>query len=118
VQDVERYVDAEQLLGRVLDSAVIVPRLQSLYEWSAQDLDQPRLLELVRDGKPIYAWPVEQQQVWRVPNPAILGPPDRTHHMRSLTSRAADRPHRPRWAARRPDAGHAASPGGPTPPQR
>ena len=29
----------------------IVPRLQSLYEWSAEELDEPRLLGLVRDGK-------------------------------------------------------------------
>ena len=34
-------------------------------EWSAQDLDEPRLLELVRDGNPIYAWPFERRGVWR-----------------------------------------------------
>jgi hypothetical protein len=44
---------------------VIVPRLQRLYEWSAEDLDEPRLLELIRDGSPIYAWPFEQRHVWR-----------------------------------------------------
>ena len=54
---VERYVADEQRLGRMLDYAVIVPRLQRLYEWSAQDLGEPRLLELVRDGRPIYACP-------------------------------------------------------------
>ena len=47
---------------------MIVPRLQRLYEWSAQELDEPRLLELVRDGNPIYAWPFEQRHVWRAPN--------------------------------------------------
>ena len=66
--DVERYIADEQRLGRMLDYAVIVPRLQRLYEWSAQDLGEPRLLELVRDGNPIYAWPFEQRQVWRTPN--------------------------------------------------
>jgi hypothetical protein len=49
----------------MLDYAVIVPRLQRLYEWSAEDLVEPRLLELVRDGNPIYAWPFEQRHVWR-----------------------------------------------------
>jgi hypothetical protein len=44
---------------------VIVPRLQRLYEWSAEELSEPRLLELVRDGNPIYAWPFEQRHVWR-----------------------------------------------------
>jgi hypothetical protein len=63
--DVERYIADEQRLGRMLDYAVIVPRLQRLYEWSAAELDEPRLLELVRDGNPIYAWPFEQRHVWR-----------------------------------------------------
>jgi hypothetical protein len=63
--DVERYIADEQRLGRMLDYAVIVPRLQSLYEWSAGELDEPHLLELVRDGNPIYAWPFEQRHVWR-----------------------------------------------------
>ena len=66
--DVERYVAAEQRLGRLLDYAVIVPRLQRLYEWSAAELDEPRLLELVRDGSPIYAWPFEQRHVWASPS--------------------------------------------------
>jgi hypothetical protein len=63
--DVESYIADEQRLGRLLDYAVIVPRLQRLYEWSARDLDEPRLLELVRDGSPIYAWPYEERHVWR-----------------------------------------------------
>ena len=66
--DVERYIADEQRLGRVLDYAVIVPRLQSLYVWSARELDEPRLRGLVRDGNPIYAWPFEQRHVWRTPN--------------------------------------------------
>jgi hypothetical protein len=65
--EVERYIAAEHRLGRMLDYAVIVPRLQQLYEWSAQDLREPHLLELVRDGNPIYAWPYEQRHVWRRP---------------------------------------------------
>jgi hypothetical protein len=66
-RDVERYVADEQRLGRILDYAVIVPRLQRLYEWSAEELDEARLLQLVRDGNPIYAWPFEQRHVWRPP---------------------------------------------------
>jgi hypothetical protein len=62
---VDRYVADEQRLGRMLDYAVIVPRLQRLYEWSAAELGEPRLLELVRDGNPVYAWPFEQRHVWR-----------------------------------------------------
>jgi len=65
--DVEGYIADEQRLGRMLDYAVIVPRLQRLYEWSAEDLDEPRLQELVCDGNPIYAWPFEQRHVWRTP---------------------------------------------------
>jgi hypothetical protein len=66
--DVEGYIADEQRLGRMLDYAVIAPRLQCLYEWSAEELGEPRLLELVRDGNPIYAWPFEQRHVWRTPN--------------------------------------------------
>lgn len=66
--DVERYVAEEHRLGRMLDYAVIMPRLQSLYEWSADELAEPRLLQLVRDGIPIYAWPLERRHVWRSPS--------------------------------------------------
>src|SRR3954453_16058554 len=71
--DVERYIADEQRLGRMLDYAVIVPRLQRLYEWSADELAEPRVLELVRDGSPIYAWPFEQRDVWRQPNMPLAG---------------------------------------------
>jgi hypothetical protein len=63
----ERYLGDEQALGQLLDYAVIVPRLQRLYARSARELDEPRLLELVRDGNPIYAWPFEQRHVSRTP---------------------------------------------------
>jgi hypothetical protein len=66
-RDVERYIADEQRLGRMLDYAVIVPRLQRLYEWSAGEVAQPLLLELVRDGNPVYAWPFEERHVWRSP---------------------------------------------------
>jgi hypothetical protein len=66
--DVERYVADEQRLGRLLDYAVIVPRLRRLYEWSAAELGEPRLCELVRDGSPTYAWPFEDRHVWRSPH--------------------------------------------------
>jgi hypothetical protein len=63
--DVERYIADEQRLGRLLDYAVIGTRLQPLYEWSADELAEPRVRDLVRDGNPIYAWPYEQRHVWR-----------------------------------------------------
>jgi hypothetical protein len=70
-QDVQRYIAAEHRLGRMLDYAVIVPRLQRLYEWSAEELGQPRLLELIREGSPIYAWPFEERRVWCAPEMPI-----------------------------------------------
>lgn len=71
--DVQRYIAAEHRLGRLLDYAVIVPRLQALYEWSAEELGEPRLLEFVRDGTPIYAWPVEERDVWRSAGMPLAG---------------------------------------------
>ncbi len=67
-QDVRRYIAVEHRLGRMLDYAVIVPRLQRVYEWSAQELGEPRLLEMVRDGYPVYAWPYDERHVWRSAN--------------------------------------------------
>ena len=64
-RDVEWYIADEQRLGRLLDYAVIAPRLRRLYEGSAEEICEPRLRGLVRDGSPIYAWPYEQRHVWR-----------------------------------------------------
>ena len=72
-RDVEAYIADEQDLGRLLDYAVIVPRLQRVYEWSAEELREPRLLELVRDGNPIYAWPFEKRHVWRSADMPLAG---------------------------------------------
>jgi hypothetical protein len=71
--DVESYIADEQRLGRLLDYAVIVPRLQPLYEWSAQVLGEPRLVELVRDGNPIYVWPYAERHVWRSQHMPLAG---------------------------------------------
>jgi hypothetical protein len=71
--DVQRYIAAEHRLGRMLDYAVIVPRLQPLYEWSADELGEPRLLDLVRDGNPVYAWPFEERHVWRSTDRPLAG---------------------------------------------
>jgi hypothetical protein len=97
--DVESYIADEQRLGRLLDYAVIVPRLQPLYEWSAEALGEPRLLELVRDGKPIYAWPYEHRHVW-----TPLDMPLAARALERVTAaagpRSRDRRRRPRRARR------------------
>ena len=72
-RDVESYLADEQRLGRLLDYAVILPRLQRVYEWSAEELGEPRLLELVRDGNQIYAWPYEKRHVWHSPDMPWVG---------------------------------------------
>lgn len=63
----ESHIANEERLGRMLDYALIVPRLQRLYEWSADVLGEPRLRNLVRDGNPIYAWPYSERHVWSYP---------------------------------------------------
>ena len=64
-REAEWYIADEQRLGRLLDYTVIVPRLQRLYEWSAREVAEPRLLELIQDGSPTYAWPFDKRHVWR-----------------------------------------------------
>jgi hypothetical protein len=71
-EDVEDYIEGEHRLGRLLDYAVIVPRTQRVYEWSAGELREPGLLELVRDGSPIYAWRYEDRHVWRAPEMPLV----------------------------------------------
>ena len=67
---IETYLDIERGFGRLLDYSVIAPRLQLLYVWSAWELEQPGLLDLIRYGSPVYAWPVEQRWVWRPRRPS------------------------------------------------
>lgn len=62
--DIAPYLADEHVIGRLLDYAVIAPRLQALYEWSAEALDEPGLLGLIDGGRPVYAWPVERGEVW------------------------------------------------------
>ncbi|BAH48620.1 hypothetical protein [Rhodococcus opacus] len=68
--DVAAYVAAEHNLGELLDYGLIGPRLQQLYEWSAAELDEPRLLGCIRDGSPTYAWSYTDREVWHPARPA------------------------------------------------
>ncbi|MEA2212765.1 MAG: hypothetical protein QOF83_2713 [Solirubrobacteraceae bacterium] len=65
--DLERYLRDEHGLGRLLDYAVIGPRLPHLYDWSAGELGHPGLSELICDGRPAYAWPRGDGDVWAEP---------------------------------------------------
>jgi hypothetical protein len=47
---VAAYVAAERNIGQMLDYGLIRPRLQQLYEWSANEIDEPALLDCIRDG--------------------------------------------------------------------
>jgi hypothetical protein len=62
--DVQQLIDNENWLGRILDYGVIGARVGALYARSAHALDEPRLLSLIQDGAPVYAWPADQRQVW------------------------------------------------------
>lgn len=63
--DLTPYLASEHRLGRAMDYAVIAPRLQALYAWSAEALDEPGLLGCIEAGRPTYAWPAERSDVWR-----------------------------------------------------
>jgi len=54
----------ENYAGRLIDYGVIVPRVQALYAFAAADLDEPRLLDLIRDGLPAYAWTNDENHPW------------------------------------------------------
>jgi hypothetical protein len=61
---IHEILDAENYLGRLIDYGVILPRIRALYAHAASVLDEPRLLELLRDGCPVYAWPYDARHVW------------------------------------------------------
>jgi len=43
---------------------VILPRIQALYAFAAADLEEPRLLNLIQDGLPAYAWTNDENHPW------------------------------------------------------
>jgi hypothetical protein len=61
---IEELLDAENYLGRLVDYGVILPRAHALYAHAAAELNEPRLLEMLRDGRPVYAWPYDAGHVW------------------------------------------------------
>ncbi len=61
---ITEVLDAENVLGRLIDYGIMVPRLQQLYEFAAVDLGQPQLREFIENGSPVYAWPYDQREVW------------------------------------------------------
>jgi hypothetical protein len=66
------YLRDEHSLGRVLDYAVIGPRLQALHDWSAAELGQPELRGLITDGRPGYVWAHTERHVWDAPPLPLL----------------------------------------------
>lgn len=61
---VENYIAMEHGFGHALDVGVIMPRLDGLYRWSAEELGLPALCDLLDDGVPTYAWPLDDAGVW------------------------------------------------------
>src|SRR5215471_6793462 len=61
---IDQILALENYAGRLIDYGVILPKMQALYEFAASDLDEPRLLDLVRNGFPVYAWPHEDRHAW------------------------------------------------------
>ena len=67
--EVATYIAAERNVGQALDYGLVGPRLQQLYEWSASALDEPALLDCIRDGSPTYAWSFNDRAVWHPARP-------------------------------------------------
>jgi hypothetical protein len=68
-RNLHEYIAEENPLGQMLDYGIIQPKLQRLYQWSAEELHEPGVLDLVRDGSPVYAWPFENRDVWEPAQP-------------------------------------------------
>lgn len=68
--DIERVVALEGSFGHLLDVGVIQPRVGSLYEWAAEDLDTPELMDFIDGGVPAYAWDPSDAAAWS-PKPSL-----------------------------------------------
>ena len=62
--EIDKLIEAENKLCRIMDYGVIGTRVDALYASSAHALDEPRLLGLVQGGAPSYAWPSDRREVW------------------------------------------------------
>lgn len=62
---IEEIMASENRMFRMVDFGVIAPRAEALYGMSARVLGEPRLLDLLDEGGPAYAWPADQRHVWR-----------------------------------------------------
>lgn len=55
---------AENPIGRLIDYGVLLPRAQALYEFAAEDLNEPALLDFISHGNLVYAWPYSDRVAW------------------------------------------------------
>ncbi len=66
-EDVSPFVAGENGFGRMLDRAMIQPRLRPLYDWSAQELGEPGVARLLDGDVPAYAWDPADADAWAPP---------------------------------------------------
>jgi hypothetical protein len=71
-RNVGSYLSDELSFGRLLDYGIIAPRIQQLYEWSADELGAPGLLDCTRAGALTYAWRYEDRDVWETQRSIIV----------------------------------------------
>jgi len=61
---IDEILAGENFAGRLIDYGVMLPRVQAMYEFAAQDLNAPDLLDFISNGHLVYAWPYEDRDVW------------------------------------------------------
>jgi hypothetical protein len=69
---IDEMLDAENYVGRLIDYGVILPRIRELYAFGAAELDEPRLLGLIRDGVQVYATSYEDRHAWTTSRARIM----------------------------------------------
>ena len=63
-QSITDILEAENFAGRLVDYGILLPRAETLYEFAATDLGEPRLCEFISNGSLTYAWPYADRDVW------------------------------------------------------
>jgi hypothetical protein len=62
---VDQLIAEENYISRIIDYGLILPSTVDVYAYAAAVLDEPRVLDLVHDNVPAYAWPYEDRSAWR-----------------------------------------------------
>ena len=71
-RQLDEVLRAENFIGRLIDYGILLTRVQDLYSFAAEDLDEPSLLDFIEHGNPVYAWSGDVEAWSPVTSPRLI----------------------------------------------